>query len=476
MFRGWGSANRGSGVRAALCGALLVLAFSGCGALSGATLVAPQAPHELEALSYFPADAPLVATVDTGRIADLRVPLEAGDLLGHFKAFTNVGVLHLAQLEPILGNDAVVGVPRLGASPLIALAARDADTLESIAKARVAAGQAAAAGRYRDAELFYSPTYAFAVRDGMLLVSRTTADLRDALDLRAGDESTLTLEDFENALPRVGKVDPLIRAVGDAGALTARLSPKLRAIPWLAAVDRVGLVARRRGTALVVDVKAATTAGDLVELDVPVSPGRVAPRAAVGEGVRVSVRDIAHLLGYADRVAANAVPLAHLRYQRARGTLRRRGRAKVDLAADVIRKLHGPGTLVFDGGRLLLRADPSRPQPLRAALDRLAARLSKATARAGLGQAVVGREGGLYVVDVPGRTIRFGMVGDVLVAGDATAERLKELAKEELARPAGAAGPLTFRIPPRAIPGSDWQIDGWVRGTPRELRARLELS
>lgn len=471
-------------MRARTLGLLAALAalLTACGAPSAAFF--PTFDSRTEILAYFPAETPAVAVVATDPGSDqaraLAAALRRAGALARLERLAKRHGLHFAQVRRLLGNDMAIGIPARGKAALVVLVADDRDALHTLVDARVTARRATFAGAYRGADLYATRGLAFAVRDRVLLVSDGTDDLRDALDRRAGG-GTLTLADLGEALPEV-KGDPLVRAMLDAGA---ELPARAREVPWLAAWERLGGVLRAGNAGATLDLRLTTLADDLLEVDVPVSPGKRPPLAVTSaKAASVTVRDLAHVLGVAERAARAAAPLTVLRLDRARRTLRHRG--GVDLGADVVGRLHGPATLIRTHRHLLLRADPSRPRPLGRALDRVAKVLPAALERARVeGFAVRERRGFLELLRDGEVVGRLGMAGDVLVAGTASPAALRALARVPLARPAGAEGAVTASASRDVIAGWSrerlgaplpWRLDGWARGAREELRGALHLA
>lgn len=461
----------------AACAALL----AGCGAPSAALL--PSVEPKGEVLAYFGPDAPVFVLVDTdpdsAGARALVGALARGGALEPVRAAAKRRGLVAGQVRRLLGGELAVGIPRPGAAPLLAMVAEDGDALRSLAESRVVGGRASVAGEYRGASLYAGRDHAFAVRNRVLLVSRRTRDLRDALDLRAGGDA-FKGEDLDDAVPDV-RGDALARAVVN---LDEQVGERGRGVAWLAALETFGAVVRATEEQARVDFAFNTVADDLLEVDVPVSPGKRGPLAVTAKAPSVTVRDLAHVLGVGERAARAAFPLAVLRLDQARRTLRHEGR--VDLDEEVLARLHGPATFVRGHDALFLRADPSRPRALRRALRRLARVLPRALERARLDGFRVREFGGFYELLRGGRVLgRLGMRGDVLVAGTGTPRQLRALARAPLARPAGAAGGLTASVPEaaaadltRELLGFEvpWRIDGWARGSRESLRGAVHLD
>lgn len=457
-----------SGLLAVLA-ALVALVAAGCGTPGAALIAAQQAPRA-EVLSWFPDDAVAVALVrtdpDDEEVRALLAAVERSPLGARLDQALADLRFAPAQHRALLGHEMAIGIPRADDPPLAVLATDDADRLAALARARVLAGEARPAGRFRGADLYASGRYAYAVLHDVVAVGRDTAALRDALDVRASPRG-MQVSDLRRALPRRHGGKPLIRASADLRTLLAAAGPRVRAVPWIGAAERAGIVVRAGPDGAVADLRIATTGSELVELDVPVSPGTRAPRVADVLAPRISVADLAHVIGVAERGLLRAAPLAAKRLERARRTLRHQ--TGIDLGAHLVSRLHGPATLVRRGDAWMLRAEPSRPRELARGLRAIRRKLPEALARAGVPAAVRTRGGFLEI----GR-VRLGLVGDRLVAGTASRHRLVALARAPLARPAGAPGTVAIARP--AAPPLPWSLTGGLQATPEELTGRLRLS
>lgn len=421
--------------RALMMAAACTVAALGCGAPTAVLLPASSPPSE--ALAYFPEDSTAVATVRTD-------PSDAGvrRLLAGLAAAVPDAVAagpDFQQVRPLLGHDLAVGTVAPGRAPLAVLVARDGIMLGALAEARVDAGLAAPAGRYRGADLYAAADHAYGVRADVLLVSATTADLRDALDRRA-EEDGMEVSD----LPRG---DAHVRAAVRLPALLSRAGSRARSVPWVAAATRLDLTVEARRDAAVASATLATTGDVLLEPDVPIPAGGRGVRMVDIVEPRVAVSDLGHFLEAAERAAAAAAPLVLVRAAPVLPGARR-------LASG----LYGPATLVRDGRRLLLRAEPSEPGRVERGLEQIVRSLP----RAGFD---VRRVGALRAAG----GVRFGMVDGALVASLGGHRGLRRLARAPLARPAGARGSLAFALPRRGA-------TGWVAAGPRRTYAEVRID
>ncbi len=397
---------------------LIVLALAGCTVPPSAGVTFPSYSPVREALSYFPATAPVVAVVHTdSQEPGLRRLAGLGALAPLRRAAAARGV-YLRQWRGILGNPAVVGQARVGGPPLAVLPAADADSLRELVVARVAAGRAQAAGRYRGADLYAERGLAFAVRDRVLLLSASTRDLLAALDTRVGNASFEAYQ-LTAMLPREAPQATFARGYVDLAAFVVRADAGIRSVPVLRALGAsgfsVGATAEELRAVMSADTSAAgMTSNDLPGLDRP--SGRQPVPAG---GFSLSVADLAPVAAAAERALRAARPVTALKVDALRSRLRAAG---VELTPAL---LSGPAVVTL---RPALALHPARLAPVRAALDRVARHFD------------LRRRRGLYVLD----GVRIGLVRQVFVAGRAPAAVLRSLARVPLTT---ADGPLSLSIP-----------------------------
>jgi hypothetical protein len=435
--------------------------LAGCATAPTAVFTLTVSPR-VEAISYFPATSPVLAVVTTDPSSE---GLQRMALAGVFDDLVALGrreALLYPQVRRLLGNEVVVGLPRVGAAPLAVLVSTDEERLRALAQARVVGGRAARAGNYRGADLYAGTGHAFAVRGPVLLVSRTTADLRRALDARHGDDN-FEMSQLRRVLPSGGGKDAVARVYVDLRPAVARAGATLRAVRLIGALQLAGAVVRVDGDELAADVQVDTSGGGLVDLDVPISPGPEAPRtAAVRDAVTVTVRDLGHTLTVAERAAAAAAPLQLIRLGAVRRALGRR----------LLAELRGPATLALTDDGPMLRVEPSDPDAVRTALDGAAERVSRA-----LPGVVVRSHGGLFEARRHDEIlVRVRMVDGILVIGRASPDRLRAFANAPLRRTPHARGGLTFTIPGERLAAHglpDLTLSGWLSAGTETLSGGL---
>ncbi len=437
--------------RTLLVGALATVA--GCSVVPPGSVVIPTLSPRREALSYFPAGAPVVAVVATDP-QDPEVRRLAGSgLLAPLQRAADAQGVHYAQLRSLLGHDLVVGQPYVGAPPLAVLLTDDASGLGALAKALVRAGRATPAGQYRGANLFAARRFAFAVRGAVLLAGASTAQLVKALDTRVGDGG-FEASQLNRELPAGGRPGALAHVFADLRPLVARAPPAVRAVPLVRALGAAGMTVHASATGLDAVAQADTSGVGLTEADLPAAGGSSA-RVPVPRGdSTLAVADLGRFLQAAERAARAALPVGILRLDALRERLDIVG---VALSAGL---LQGPASLTALGDAKLLRLQPAHPRTLALALSRAARRLRAP-------HWTIRPEDGLYAVRDRGQVVlRVGLVDGVLVAGRARAATLTRFA----AVPVSAVrGPVALRIPrlgawfPRPVVAT-------LEGTPDALR------
>ncbi len=382
-----------------------------------------------EALSYLPSSPDAVATVQTGldrapgsTASDLIASLPS-DALGldsssDLDAAEDVegdglaGVASdLAALRPLFANPIVVtvagggsaregsdeedGKAGLAALPLaeearVAWVTADAGALRSFIDGRVSGGDLEPAGEERGHRLYSGSTGpAYATRGPVLVVGPDVADLRAAIDLHReeGEEgtkslSTGALRDYFKGLPGPGESVVRVSATRD-GVVRGLpgLAPLARASTWTEAVGRVSFALVPRDDGLRVPFTVSTGAADIGADVLPITSGDQAPEPVGDAPAVLAVRNAGQTLEFVRGLLEAGDQGTAGRIDQIEGALSRF--AKVDLRADILRRLDATATLTYDGEELTLRADTTDPNGVADALRR--ARGALQSARVDLG-------------------------------------------------------------------------------------------
>jgi hypothetical protein len=434
--------------------ALVLLVLAGCTAPPTAGVSIPTYSPRREALSYFPADAPVVAIVRTDpQDPGLRRLASSGALRPLGRMLDAHGI-HYEQLRGLLGNDAAIGQARAGGPPLAVLTTPDGEVLDDLARSRVAGGRALRAGTYRGTDLYAERGWAFGVRDRVLLVGGSVGALTEALDTRVGQHAFEAAQ-LNAVLPGDAAPAAFARGYVDLRAVVARSDPALRAIPLLKALGAAGFSVGATAEELRATLVAGIAGEGLTGVDLPLLARATGTRPMLPDDEpALAVADLGTLAEAAERALRQALPVTALRLDALRSRLRGAG---VQLTPSL---LSGPAAIVFSRKGALLRLQPARPRVLAETVARAARRLRSPRLR-------LTREGALLVARDRNRIVtRLGFVDGAFVAGRASPRELIALARQPLTAlhsPALLRLPRAHRLYPRPVVLT-------LGGSPRRLR------
>jgi len=322
--------------------------LTGCG---GGKKAPTAAGARAQALSYVPADAPLVALVSTdidhgqGAVAKALVHHFPGSALVlaqlESRLESNTGLTY-GDIRPLLGNEIVLSVPSAAAlsshtAPQITWVTRDGGKLAKAVSKVAKRGGLRGAGSYRGAALYVGPLVGVAVRGADLVVAPSAAAVRAALDQRARGGG---LTPGQLGAQLRGFTGPgLARVTGDAGALLRAIRPPTAAlrVPWVAALGRFGGALTATSSGLQVRFRVDTSGGDIVDPDVPIATGTGGPAPAGSAPLVVALRNAAHIIAFAERAAEHVVPKQFAAFRTAEATIR--AATGVDLDGQVVQQL-----------------------------------------------------------------------------------------------------------------------------------------
>lgn len=208
-----------------------------------------------EVLSFFPEDTPAVVLVKTDPPPSALSALD--EALGELPSWREwvqfqrlvlgIGGVTSTELRPVLGNEVAAGVPPGARGALmLALAVDSGDRLERLARRQVNEGEVEPSGTYRSARLYESTAYDFtqaaAVRDGVLVVSNETDEVKQAIEVRDGDrDEQLDDGEVKDVLEELPERAPLLIYVAEAEVVTNSV-PELRSLTELAGIpERMGV-------------------------------------------------------------------------------------------------------------------------------------------------------------------------------------------------------------------------------------------
>jgi hypothetical protein len=452
-----------------------VLAAAGCGGGddSGSALDS--------ALAYLPKDATFAAAIDTDTEGDQFKALDK--LLGKFPFDDQLKQMLRGQIEqssngirfdedvkPVLGNPFVVG-------------AANAETITGDANAFIAAFKAKDKGALDDlvdktkpkktgeasgATLYESGGSTFAVEDDVVVFANDAAQLKTALERADGDDH-LDEDTFnegldglpESALARVYvDVEALVKA--DPGTADARR------VRWIAALRTLGLTASAQSDSIDIDFRLRTEE-DLADEDLPIAPGGDAPPVIKREGeVGLGIRDLGHIVRFAENAAQAIDPAGFGDYAQAKKTIDKQ--LGVSLDDDLIGQLTGNlSATVSIGGDFGVRSELKDPRAFERTLAKVADVLPSFAEGAGFGKVGLSKPkggGDFYALAQPdGDAVVFGVVDDVLVVANDPA-RASRLASEDPTAVKGASGSVVLSADAQQIVGTLLQQFGPAFGLP----------
>jgi hypothetical protein len=488
---------------------LAVLALAGCGGGddSGSALDS--------ALSVLPKDTPFAVAIDTDLEGDQFEALDK--LIGKFPFSGQIkeslrreledssGVKFDEDVKPVLGNPLVVGAASADAitgdsSDIVAaLRAKDKDKLDDLVSSQKPqkTGEASGATLYKDGDTV------FAVKDDLVVFANDEAQLKSALERADGDdhfdedafdEGLSGLPD--SALARIyADVETLLKS--DPGSADARR------VKWIASLRQVGATVTAKDDALDIDFRARTE-GDLSDDDLPIAPGDEAPPVIRRPGeVGLGIRDLAHIVHFAENAGQAIDPSGFGDYEQAKKTIDKQ--LGVSLDDDLIAQLDGnvSATVAPDGG-FGVRADLKDPAEFERTLAKVADVLPSFAEGAGFGKVGLSKPKGgqkfYALAQADGDAVIFGVVdGKLVVANDA--KRAAAVAASDPVDVPGASGSVTVSADAEQLvtrllaqfgpqlgigdlgslgvgmftrPLGD--LNGWMSASPDELRGKLTLA
>ena len=395
------------------------------------------------ALSYLPDDVLFAVALETDLDGDQVRAVD--DLLDEFvfadqaRDFLREQVEQAAggsfeeDIRPLTGNPVVIGGIRGEGGTMAGVGAiqvEDEDRLNDVLDRRGGRkiGESDGNALYQEGETVYAV-------DGDVFVF---ADGRRAITAaleRAGGDDHMDEESFDAALE--GLPDgPLARLYVDMEA-ALRSDPgsaDARKVKWIDALRKMGLTVRARDGALDVDFRVATE-GDLSEEDLPIASGDESPGVIEREGeIGLGIRDLAHIVRFAENAGQAIDPAGFGDYQRAKKTID--AQLGVDLDEDLIGQLTGDvsASVALDGG-FGVRAELKDPAAFNRTLSRVVDVLPDFARGAGFGEVELGHVDGpdtIYMLTSreTGGTVAFAVIGDVLVVAERPPQVL-ELADRE---------------------------------------------
>ena len=452
---------------------VLLVAACGGGDESGSALG--------DSLAYLPKDTPVAVAIDTDVQGDQYNAL--GKLVDRFPFGDQIKGAVVQQLEqssgglsfnddirPVLGNPLVVGAGSAQAITgessdfVVAGKAKDKgaldDLIDKLAPKKV--GEASGATIYQDGNSFT------AVKDDMVVSANDESQLKAALERADGDDH-LSEDTFNQALEGLPD-SALARVYTDIEALLKSDpgSVDARKVKWIGALRKLGLTVSAKSDSVDVDFRARTE-GDLTDADLPIAPGDESPPVIKRPGeIGVGIRDLAHIVRFAENAGQAINPAGFGDYARAKATIDKQ--LGISLDDDLIGQLTGNVSASVAPGRGFgLRSELKDPQAFRRTLAKVADVLPSFAEGAGFGKMTLTkpRAGeGFYVLrQADGDSIVFGVTGDVLVVASDVV-RARAVASTDPTDVPGASGSVVVGADAERLVGSFLQRYGSALGIP----------
>jgi hypothetical protein len=359
------------------------------------------------------------------------------------------GLSYDTDIKPLLGNPVVVGgIYTAGTGSKLkgvgVWVTKDASKLKSL----VTKGPAGEhkLGSHDGATLYHNKdrSNVIAIDGATLVIADTQALVNAALDRHAkGGGMTQSQYDQEIAgLPP----HPLAQISGNLAAVLATpQAAKARQVPWVAAIKGYAVSISPTSNGVSLDWKVDTTGRQLTNAQLPLAAGSTAPALAAREPGSFGVRDPAQIVTFVESALQAADPTTYEQFQAALGALRRgfgidATGALAQLTGDLITAGQGPVSLIRAGV-----GNPALVAQTLANLQKHIQTLSPQTSMRSLGH-------GFYVVTNPSLRFTIGVVGDQLVAGNASLSRLRSFAAEPT-KPSGGHGAISFSESLRQVLG-----------------------
>lgn len=434
-----------------IIGVLGIVLLSGCGSRTPA---APSKPLA-SALAYFPAQSPVIATVQTAphsatgrsmQALQRRFPFLTLARVAAMAQLRKLGLDYTRDLKPLFGNPIVIGssaggVSHLRASLLAAWVTRSAAAVTHLLHLIPALHRDGA----RDGATLYSlPSLEVAVRGPVVVLGLSRDTVLQALDRHARGAG-MTPQQATAALPHTA-APPALEVFGDLQTiLTSPGAAKAKTIPWVAAARTYGVSFGATANALDFDFRIATDPSALSPAQLPIAAGTRSPGVVGGLPVQAALRDPAQVANFVLAAIRAAAPGQYARTLRELAATRRR--TGVDVLS-LAGQLTGDLVVDSDSRTTLIRAGLGDPPVVSAALAKLAGRRNAL----GTGTTLERAGSGTYAIPSHGRRALIAVIGRSLVAalpprGQAVgASALTHFAQAPATAVPGASGSLVFRI------------------------------
>ena len=412
-----------------------------------------------DALKFLPKDSPLVVVLETDPEGEQYKRLDkllgkfpfAGQVRQQFKqGIEQNGLDFDKDVKPILGNELVVGVPNARAlqaddSPVVgAMKPKDAGKAEELIKKDGAkSGSAEGADIYKSGETFS------AVKDGVLVIASTQADMEAALKRSGGDDG-MTGDELDTLLAGV-EGDGVAKVGADLEAIVAADpdAAEARKSKFVAGLREYGQVLTVEEDGIKSDFKLKTEG--LSEQDMPLAAGsEAAPVVRRASDVNFGTRNLAQTFRFGETTAKAVNPTEYNDFVKDKQDLNEA--LGIDIDRDVIDQFEGDASLSvgIDGG-FAVRSDLKDPAAFRATLRKAAPKLKRAFKGKSVGIAVPKKPNGFYAVaTADGKKYTFAVIDDKFVLAT-DAARAAQFAAQSASPVQNAKGALVMALDTRTL-------------------------
>ena len=486
---------RSRNLSTALVGIGLACTVAACGSASSG---APSGGPLSTELSYLPAGSPVVATITTDpnsapvkNLAVLLSKFQVASLLTNSlkQQLQKQGLSYDTDIKPLLGNPVAVGTQETTTQAgnklkaIVVWVTKDASKLNAIVTDRSVGDRKI--GSHDGATLYTNRdgSSVFAVDGATVVGADTQAVLKAALDRHAngGGMSPTELNRELAGLPS----GSLIRVSGNVKALLATpQAAKARLVPWVAAINTYGVAISPTATGMSLDWNVDTTGRPLTPAQLPIAAGSAAPALVSGGSGSLGIRDPAQIATFVESTLQAVDPTQYGQFVAALGAL------KSGYGIDVtgaLGQLTGDLITAGQGQISLFRAGVSDPASVSRTLAAVQSHIQIFSPNVHMRS--VG--GGFYAVTSPSLNLTVGVVGNQIVAGNASPARLRVFAAAPTAPSSGhgaiafnsnlsqaikLTGGLVKSAQAQLILSELRQFSGWLAASPSALTGNLTVT
>ena len=350
------------------------------------------------------------------------------------------GLNYDTDIKPLLGNPVVVGgIETAGAGSKLkgvgVWITKDAGKLKALVTKSSSGDRKI--GSHDGANVYRSKdgSNVLAVDGATLVIADTQALVEGALD-RHANGGGMTLSEYNQEISGLPS-GALARVSGNVAPLLATpQTAKARQIPWVAAIKGYALSITPTSNGLSLDWKVDTSGRQLTASQLPLAAGSTAPALASGGPGSFGIRDPAQIASFVESAVGAVNPTGYAGFQAALGALR--NGFGID-ATGALAQLTGDLITAGEGQISLIRAGVSNPASVSRTLANVQKHIHSLSPSVGMRPA----GGGFYEVTSPSLTFAVGLVGNQLVAGNASIAKLHAFAIKPTT-PSGGHGAIAF--------------------------------